>query len=47
LIDSVKNTKKMDGVAEILVPGERAWRERTQRMETGIELDVDLVEQIG
>jgi len=47
LIDSVKNTKKMDGVAEILVPGERAWRERTQRMGTGIELDDDLVEQLG
>ena len=47
LMDTVKNTKKMDGVAEILVPGERAWRERTQRMETGIELDDDLVEQLG
>ena len=46
LIDQVKNTKKMDGVAEILVPGERAWRERKQRMEIGIELDDDLVEQL-
>jgi LDH2 family malate/lactate/ureidoglycolate dehydrogenase len=47
LIDSVKSTKRMDGVAEILVPGERAWRERTQRMETGFELDDDLVEQLS
>ena len=47
LVDAVKNTTKMDGVAEILVPGERAWRERAKRMETGIELDDDLVEQLG
>jgi len=46
LIDKVKNTKKVDGVAEILVPGERAWQERLQRMETGIEFEDDLIEQL-
>ena len=46
LVKRVKNTKKASGVEEILVPGERAWHERTQRLETGIELDDELVSQL-
>jgi L-2-hydroxycarboxylate dehydrogenase (NAD+) len=46
LIDKVKSTKKMSGIEEILAPGERAWRERADRLKTGIELDDDLVSQL-
>ncbi|HIE28239.1 TPA: Ldh family oxidoreductase [Candidatus Poribacteria bacterium] len=46
LIETTKNTKKMSGVVEILVPGERAFREREQRMEKGIEFEDDLIEQL-
>ncbi len=46
LVNRVKNSKRTPGVEEILVPGERAWRERTQRLETGIELDDELVSQL-
>lgn len=46
LINTVKNTKKRSGVAEILVPGERAFRERERRLEKGIEFEDDLVEQL-
>jgi len=46
LVNRVKNTKRTPGVEEILVPGERAWRERTQRLETGIELNDELVSQL-
>jgi L-2-hydroxycarboxylate dehydrogenase (NAD+) len=46
LIDTVKNTKKGSGVTEILVPGERAFREREQRLEQGIEFEDDLIEPL-
>jgi LDH2 family malate/lactate/ureidoglycolate dehydrogenase len=36
----------MSGVAEILVPGERAFREREQRREKGIEFEDGLIEQL-
>ncbi len=46
LIDAAKSAKRMESITEILVPGERAWRERSERMRTGIELDDDLAEQL-
>jgi len=46
LVNRIKNTKKASGIDEILIPGERAWRERAQRLESGIELDDELVSQL-
>ena len=46
LVNRIKTTQRASGVKEILVPGERAWRERTQRLTAGIELDDELVSQL-
>ncbi len=39
LIERVKNTPRRAGVDEIRIPSERAFREREQRREDGIEID--------
>ena len=54
LIDHVKSAKPSEGFSEILIPGERSWRERAIRVEDGIPIDVlsvddlrELAEQTG
>ncbi|MDA0745682.1 MAG: Ldh family oxidoreductase [bacterium] len=42
LIDQVKAAQPAEGVGEILIPGERAFRERDVRMRQGIDVDEDL-----
>ena len=46
LVEQIKNTKRPDGVAEILVPGERAFREREMRLSHGIDVDDNLLDEI-
>lgn len=46
LVEQVKNSPRPDGVSEILVPGERAFREREMRLAEGIPVDDDLLEKI-
>ena len=42
LIERVKSARKADGVGEILIPGERAFRLREALLRDGIEIDDDL-----
>ncbi len=46
LVEQIKNTERPEGVSEILVPGERAFREREMRLSEGIPVDDDLMEEI-
>jgi LDH2 family malate/lactate/ureidoglycolate dehydrogenase len=46
LVEQIKNAARPDGVSEILVPGERAFREREMRLAEGIPVDDDLLEEI-
>ena len=47
LIQAIKASRKMKGVEEILIPGERAYREREQRLEEGVELDDTLYKELS
>ena len=47
LIDHVKSAKPMEGFDEILIPSERAWRERALRIKQGIPIDVIAVDQLA
>jgi LDH2 family malate/lactate/ureidoglycolate dehydrogenase len=38
-IATIKATPRREGVDEIRIPGERAWRERARLMREGIEID--------
>jgi L-2-hydroxycarboxylate dehydrogenase (NAD+) len=38
-IAAIKATPRQEGVEEIRIPGERAYRERAHRMRTGLEID--------
>jgi len=38
LVSRIKSVRLRPGFAEILIPGERAWREREQRLQEGIEM---------
>ena len=46
LVEQVKNSARPDGVSEIMVPGERAFREREMRLSEGIPVDDALLEEI-
>ena len=46
LVQRLKSAGKADGVSEILVPGERAFREREARLREGIDVDDDLLEEL-
>ena len=46
LVEQIKNSARPEGVSEILVPGERAFREREMRLSDGIRVDDDLVDEI-
>ncbi len=43
LIDRIKSVDQAEGVNEVLVPGERAFREREIRLRDGVEVDEDLL----
>ena len=42
----VKDSRKADGIAEILIPGEKSERHRQECLEHGISVDDDLLEQV-
>jgi len=42
LIETIKSSRKMPGCQEILIPGERAFREREERLREGIEISDDI-----
>jgi LDH2 family malate/lactate/ureidoglycolate dehydrogenase len=46
LVERIKSARTMEGVEEILIPGERAFRERTRRVREGIETTEDRLRQI-
>ncbi len=46
LVEQIKNAERPDGVSEILVPGERAFREREMRLSDGIDVDDNLLDEI-
>lgn len=46
LVHTIKSSRRMPGVEEILIPGERAFRERERRLRDGIEVEDALVEEI-
>ena len=46
LIDSIKANRREADVEEILIPGERAYRERKKYLKSGIHLDDTLVNQL-
>ncbi|MBM4082711.1 MAG: Ldh family oxidoreductase, partial [Planctomycetes bacterium] len=46
LVERVKTARRAPGVAEILVPGERAFRERERRLKEGIEIDPGLLSEL-
>ena len=39
VVHAIKNALPADGVTEILVPGERAFRERERRIQSGVAID--------
>ncbi len=46
VIYTIKNSIPTEGVTEILIPGERAFRERTMRIQSGVDIDDELMEQL-
>jgi len=46
LIDRIKANRREVGVEEILIPGERAYRQREKNLMSGIRLDETLVQQL-
>lgn len=46
LIRRIKASEPAAGVGEVLVPGERAFRERRQRLANGIDIPVDLMAEL-
>ena len=46
VVERIKSSKRMRGVAEILVPGERAFRDRQRNLKEGIEVDAQLLEEL-
>ncbi len=47
LAGQLKTSRREFGVDDILIPGERAYRERGERLTTGIDLDDDLYERLA
>lgn len=45
-VDRIKGADKAEGVEEILIPGERAFREREVRLREGIEVDEGLLGEL-
>ena len=46
VIQTIKNSMPAEGVTEILIPGERAFRERATRIQSGVDIDDDLMEEL-
>jgi hydroxycarboxylate dehydrogenase B len=46
LADHVKSSPPLDGVSEVLLPGEPEYRTRTARLRDGVDIDAETVRQI-
>ena len=46
LIRHIKAADPVEGLQEVLVPGERAFAERRRRLTEGIEMDLDLMAEL-
>jgi len=46
VVKTVKNSMPADGVTEILAPGERAFREREMRLQSGVEINDELMDAL-
>ena len=46
LIERIKSARRAEGIGEILIPGERAFREREIRLREGIEVDEALWQEL-
>jgi LDH2 family malate/lactate/ureidoglycolate dehydrogenase len=47
VIAEIKATPRQEGIDEIRLPGERAYRERAHRMQAGIEIDRRIYDALG
>jgi len=46
VVEAVKSARPAGGGEEVLVPGERAWRERERRLKEGIDVPRELLEEL-
>jgi len=46
LVERIKSSRKASGSTEILIPGERAHRDRQKRLKEGIDVDEDLMAEL-
>ena len=46
IVARVKSARRVDPSVEVLIPGERAFRQREQRLSKGIEVDLELLEEV-
>ena len=47
VVAAVKSAQSAPGVEEVLVPGERSWRERSRRLREGIDLPNQLLAELN
>jgi len=47
VVKAVKSARPAEGVGEVRVPGERAWRERERRLREGIDIPPELLAELG
>ncbi len=47
VVSAVKSARPAAGVQELLVPGERAWRERERRLREGVDVPQELLAEIS
>ena len=46
IVRRVKSARRAEAGTEILIPGERAFRDRERRLKEGVEVDADLLEEL-
>ena len=46
VVEAVKSARPADGVSQVRVPGERAWRERERRLREGIDIPEGLLAEL-
>jgi len=46
IVRRVKSARRADPAAEVLIPGERAFRERERRLREGVEVDAEVMEEL-
>ncbi len=47
VVSAVKSARSAAGAQEVLVPGERAWRERERRLQEGIDVPAELLAEVS